>query len=330
MVRSRPSQPTLADVARAAGVSTATASRALNGTGPVSAPVRERVRRIAADLSYVPNPLAVSLARRRGHRVVIGVVATHAQMLTDQYVARLVGAAAREADAHGLGVSTRWLRPGDVTPVADAARDRGVHGLLLVNHSLQLLDAVPVALRGRVAVVGPGFGRVAAHDVDTRAAMHASLRHLIDGGRRRIAMLTGPGWVPSMRQPVAAYRASMREHGLPVRTVTGGLSLETGAAGARRVLRSWPDTDAIVAITDVTALGALRELADSGRRVPDDVAVVGFDDVPLAALGRPALTTGTHPVERIAAGALRCLLDGTAAAEAEVVHPSTLVPRQSA
>ncbi|WP_433527980.1 LacI family DNA-binding transcriptional regulator [Micromonospora sp. CA-263727] len=222
MARSRPSQPTLADVARAARVSIATASRALNGNGPVSAQALADVRRAAAELSYVPNPLAVSLASRRGHRVLIGMVAVRAEMLTDQYATRLVSAAAREADEHGLGVSVRWIRPGEPAPVVEAARDRGIHGVVLVNHDAELLDAVPEALRGRVAAIGPGFGRVASHDVDTRTAMAASLRHLIAAGRRRIAMLTGPTWVPSMRQPLAAYRACLREHGLPARTAIGG------------------------------------------------------------------------------------------------------------
>ncbi|MFF5171186.1 LacI family DNA-binding transcriptional regulator [Micromonospora sp. NPDC000089] len=329
MRRSPRTTPTLADVARAADVSTATASRALSGRGPVSARARADVRRAAADLAYVPNPLAVSLARRRGTRIVVGVVAPRAAMLTDQYVTRLVTAAARAADEHDLGVSARRLRLGDPSALADWARDRGVHGVLLVNHDAALLAALPRALHGRVAAVGPGFGHAPSYDVDTGAAMGASVRHLIAAGRRRIVMLTGPGWVASMRQPVEAYRAVLRAHGLPARTLVGGLSTATGAAATRRALNRWPETDAIVAITDVTALGALRAARAGGRRVPDDVAVIGFDDIPLAALGEPALTTATHPVERIAGRAVGGLIAG-AVADERVVLPSTLVRRASA
>ncbi|MEV4482997.1 LacI family DNA-binding transcriptional regulator [Micromonospora coxensis] len=324
-----PRPPTLADVARAAGVSVATASRALSGRGPVSAPARADVLRAAHALSYAPHPLAVSLARGEGHRIVVGIVAPSARILADQYATRLVAAAAREADRHGVGVSTRWLRPGERAVLDGLARDRGVRGLLLVNHDEALVAALPAGLRGRVTVVGPGFGRVPAHDVDTAAATAAAVRHLTATGRRRIAMLTGPAWASSLRRPVDAYRAGVREHGLPCRTAAGGLTTAGGAAGARRVLRRWPDTDAIVAITDAVAIGALRVLADEGVRVPDDVAVTGFDDVPLAALGRPALTTATHPVERIAAGAVRTLMTGGDPAE-PVLHRSVPVHRESA
>ncbi|GGL00415.1 LacI family DNA-binding transcriptional regulator [Mangrovihabitans endophyticus] len=328
--RSASPPPTLADVAAAAGVSTATASRALSGRGSASSHARTEVLRAAAALGYVPNPLAVSLARRRGHRIVIGFVATHEWMLADQYASRVISAAARTAGEHGAGVSAAWIRPGDATGLADLAGDRSVLGVLLVNHSRGLLDAAPAGLRGRIAVIGPGFDRVPSHDVDTPSAMRASLRHLVTGGRRRIAMLTGPAWVPSMRRPYAAYRDGMAGHGWPVRTVAGGLSTASGRAGAVAALRRWPDLDAVVASTDLTALGVLEALADSGRRVPDDVAVIGFDDVPLAQLGRPPLTTATHPVEQIVAGAVGTLLSGGADPGLAVVHRSALVPRRSA
>ncbi|WP_446214041.1 LacI family DNA-binding transcriptional regulator [Micromonospora sp. IBSANI012] len=322
--------PTLADVARAAGVSTATASRALSGRGPVSAGARADVLRAAAALAYAPHPVAVSLARGEGHRVVVGVVAPSPRLLSDQYVARLVTAAARAADPYAVGVSARRLRPGDPADLDELARDRSVRGLVLVNHRAELVEALPAALRGRIVAIGPGFGRVPAYDVDTTSAMAAAIGHLTATGRRRIAMLTGPDWAASLRRPVAAYRDGMRAHGLPGRTTSGGLTDSTGRAGLRRLMRRWPDTDAVVAITDAVAIGALRALAEDGVRVPDDVAVIGFDDAPAAASALPALTTGTHPVERIAAGAVRALLTGDAAADRPVVHPSTLVRRGSA
>ncbi|MEH1096048.1 LacI family DNA-binding transcriptional regulator [Micromonospora sp. CPCC 205739] len=322
--------PTLDDVARAAGVSTATASRALSGRGPVSAGARADVLRAAAALAYAPHPGAVSLARGEGHRIVVGVVAPSPRLLTDQYATRLVTAAARAADPYAVGVSARRLRPGDRAALDELARDRSVRGLVLVNHRADLVEALPAALRGRVVAVGPGFGRVPAYDVDTASAMAAGIRHLTATGRRRIAMLTGPAWAASLRRPLAAYQEGMRAHGLACRTTAGGLTDTTGRAGLRRLMRRWPDTDAVVAISDAVAIGALRALAEDGVRVPDDVAVIGFDDAPLAAATRPALTTGTHPVEAIAAGAVRALLTGDADADRPVVHPSVLVRRRSA
>src|SRR5690606_31701754 len=129
---------------------------------------------------------------------------------------------------------------------------------------------------------------------------------------------------PSLDPPVKAYRADLAAHGLPPRTVSVDRSLKGGRVGAQTVLRRWPDTDAIVAVTDAIALGALAALANAGARIPDDVAVIGFDDVPLAELARPSLTTVTHPVEQIAAGAVRALCAGKVDIDESVVHPVTL------
>ena len=329
-MRRSPHRATLADVARAAGVSLATASRVLTGRGHASAYARAMVRQAAADLGYRPHPVAVSLSRGQGYRVVVGVVAPDPAMLTDQYPTRVVSAAGQAADEYQMGVAARWLRPGDTSALADLARDRSVHGLILVNHTAELLDGVPASLRGRVAVIGPGFGRAQYHDVDVAKAMKIRLRHLMAAGRRRIAMLAGPTWVPSLDPPVKVYRADLAAHGLPPRTVSVDRSLKGGRVGAQTVLRRWPDTDAIVAVTDAIALGALVALANAGARIPDDVAVIGFDDVPLAELARPSLTTVTHPVEQIAAGAVRALCAGKVDIDESVVHPVTLVPRQSA
>lgn len=325
-----PRSATLADVARAAGVSVATASRVLTGRGYASAYARAAVRRAAADLGYLPHPLAVSLSRGRGYRVVVGVVAPDPEMLTDQYPTRVISAVGQVVDEHQMGVAARWLRPGETSQLAELARDRSVHGLVLVNHTAELLDALPPSLRGRVTVIGPGFDRAPSHDVDVTMAMELRLRHLLTARRRRIAMLAGPAWVPSLGLPVAVYRARMKEHGLPPRTVSVDRSLAGGRAGAQAVLRRWPDTDAIIAITDMVALGALTALAHRGARIPDDIAVAGFDDVPLAELGRPPLTTVTHPVEQVATGAVRALFTGKVDPDDSVVHPVALVPRQSA
>ncbi|MEV4642677.1 LacI family DNA-binding transcriptional regulator [Actinoplanes sp. NPDC049548] len=324
-----PGMPTLADVARVAGVSRATASRALNDAGPVSAWARAQVSAAAAELGYVPHPLAVSLAKGQGHRLVIGVIAP-SDLLFGEYMTRLISATAHTADPYAVGVSVRRVPKGGMSTLAELAVDRTVRGVVLVDHTRDVVEALPRELRGRTCVIGPGFDLVPSFDVDTGQAMKATLGHLLASGRRRIAMITGPRWLPSMRQPVAAYEEIMRGRGLPVRTVTGDRTEAGGRAGARTAVRRWPDTDAVVACTDVTALGVVQALGELGRRVPDDIAVTGFDDVSVSAWTRPSLTTATHPVEEIAAGAAQALLDGRTDRGSRVLYPSTLVRRQSA
>jgi DNA-binding LacI/PurR family transcriptional regulator len=167
---------------------------------------------------------------------------------------------------------------------------------------------------------------VPAVDVDGAGATRRRVEHLVRSGRRRIAMITGPAWLPCTQRPVAAYRAAVAAAGLPVRLVPGGFCADDGATGAAAVLARWPDTDAIVASCDEVAFGALTTLRRCGRSVPGDVAVAGFDDVPAAEL--TALTTTTHPVEDIATAAVRAVLDRVR--DDERFFPSELVVRASA
>jgi DNA-binding LacI/PurR family transcriptional regulator len=298
--------PQLSEVARRAGVSVATASRVLSGRGPASAASHDAVRVAAADLGYVPHPVARRLARGAGTRVLFAVRDRRADILRDPFVSRAATAMAAAMDADGLGVTVRHL-PLDASPELDRmAADRSVAAVVLAGHDRALLDHLPASLRGRFCVIG-----ACGADVDSASGVSALLRHLHTAGRRRIALVGGPPWLAASRAPLDAYTELMRESGQPVRVVTGDFTSARGHAAARAVLRRWPDTDAIAAVSDATALGVLQALAAAGVRVPDDIAVTGFDDVPFAASAFPALTTATHPVEEIAAAAARAALDGS-------------------
>ncbi|TNH31657.1 LacI family transcriptional regulator [Micromonospora orduensis] len=320
---------TLDDVARLAGVSRSTASRVIAGTGFASPDARERVATAVHRLGYVPNPAARALVRGAGVRLVVAVIGNSAAVLDDPYVHRVVGSAARVCTPAGVGVALHWLPLGDPTGLDQLARDRSVCGVLLVNTTEELLDSVPRSLRGRVVSIGVGSPTVPSFDVDNAAGAGEVLRHLYDTGRRRIAMVTGPQWLPCSRRPVEAYRALMRQAGLPERVLPGDFSAASGRAAAGEALRRWPDVDAIYAISDETALGVIAALRDEGVRVPGDVAVAGFDDIPLAAMTDPSLTTASHPVGRIATAAATALLDGRPAAPV-TLFPSALVARASA
>jgi len=321
---------TLEHVARAAGVSRATASRALTGSGPASEDVVRRVRAAADELGYVADPVARALVQRGGTRVVVAVTAATDDVLECHYTDQVVRAAAQVCHPAGLGVSLQWLPlTGDPAALDALARDRTVRGLVLVNTTYALLDALPRRLRGRVASIGVGAPAVPSVDVDVGWAMAAVVAHLVATGRRRIAMITGPPWLPCARYPVAAYRDAVLAAGLPVRTVVGGHALANGRAGAAEALQRWPDTDALIGSCDDVALGAVATVRRLGRRVPDDVAVTGFDDIPAAEFAGPSLTTATHPVDLIASAAVRAVLTGARSDEG-ILFPSRLVLRDSA
>ena len=325
------SQPavTLEHVALAAGVSRATASRALTGSGPSSAAVRERVQAAAEQLGYVADPVARALVNGRGTRLVVAVSGPAAELADCPYLSRVAASAAQVCAAEGLGVALQWVPLDRPEAVLDAlARDRSVAGVVLVDTTDRVLASVPAALHRRVVSIGAGSPAVPLVDVDSPAAATALTEHLLRSGRRRVAMLAGPAWLPCTGRPLLAVRTVLRAAGLPERVVVGDFSTASGRAGVVEVLRRWPDTDAVYAVCDEVALGAMQALQAMGRQVPGDVAVTGFDDLQAAAFSGPGLTTATHPVEQIAAAAARAALRGDAA-PAEL-FPSRLVVRESA
>ncbi|MEE6258750.1 LacI family DNA-binding transcriptional regulator [Plantactinospora sonchi] len=321
-------QARLEDVAKAAGVSRSTASRVISGSGPASATARDRVHSAVRMLGYRPDQAARSLVNRSGFRVVLAVVGTSARVLDDPYVHRAVAAAATAAMPYEVGVSLRWL-PRDAPRLDRMLDDRTVRGVVLFNTTEAALDGVPSAFRGRVVSIGIGSRMVPSFDVDNGGGAAAVLEHLYRAGRRRIAMVAGPAWMPCARRPVEAYRDLVNSAGLPVRLVAGDFSAASGRRATGTVLDRWPDTDAVFGINDATAFGALAALRDAGRQVPADVAVAGFDDIGYAALSAPALTTATHPVERIVATAVEAVLTQGGVPSSRV-FPSTLVRRDSA
>ncbi|WP_214407995.1 LacI family DNA-binding transcriptional regulator [Pseudonocardia lacus] len=322
---------TLEDVARAAGVSRATASRALLEDGPASTPGRARVRAVAAGMGFRPDPAARALAGGVGTRVVLAMLAESSRAVENcEYLGRALHAAAAVADRHGVGVSLRWTTPYDRGLLPGLAADRGVHGVVLVNATWPVLESMPADLRGRVVSVGVGSRDVPSVDVDSLAGSMAVLRHLCAAGRTRIAMIQPPAWLPCARRLSLAYRHVMGAEGRPERMVAGGFDIDDGVRGAAEVMARWPDTDAIFAACDDVAFGAMATLRSLGVRVPGDVAVAGFDDVPAAALGWPPLTTASHPVERVATAAVEALLGPWSEVAPRTLLPSELVLRESA
>ena len=321
--------PTLEDVARAADVSRATASRAL--AGPASTPARARVHAAARQLGYTTNPVARALANGSGLRLAVVVHGRGADVLDDPYTDRVIAAAARAAAPQGVGVSASWLPMDRTGPrlLEQLGEDRGVCGVILVNTTERVLAALPASLRGRVVSIGVGAPGVPSFDVNNGGGATAILNHLYGSGRRRIAMITGPAWLPCATRPVDAYRDLMAATGSPVRLVPGDFSVHSGRRAAVEILRRWPDTDAVYAISDAPALGVLAALGGSGVDVPGDVAVAGFDDIPFATLSAPALTTATHPVSRIATAAAEAVLSGRSAPPV-TLFASELILRRSA
>jgi DNA-binding LacI/PurR family transcriptional regulator len=319
---------TIYDVARRAGVSKSTASRVLTGQPRVSTQAAEQVKRAASELGYVRNPAALSMSTSSGTRVVVGVVSPRAKLVVDEYLARVVTTAARVCAAERIGVGLEPLALNSPDPFGALANDPTVHGIVLVNTTGSVLRAVDHRLAGRVVSIGVGSPLVPTVDVDNYLGGRAITSRLVESGRRRIAMITGPRWMPCLDRMTNAYAQMMSAAGLPIRTVVGGFTAESGQLAAHALLSRWPDVDAIFAVCDATAMGVIAELRARHIDVPGDIAVAGFDDTELAHYA--GLTTATHPVEAIAEAATRAVLDVRATRPPDLYFPSELVVRQTA
>ncbi|HEV2871068.1 MAG TPA: LacI family DNA-binding transcriptional regulator [Actinomycetota bacterium] len=333
--------PTLEQVAALAGVSRATVSRVVNGSPKVSPAVRAQVERAVAKLGYVPNRAARSLVTRRADSVALVVSEPHARFFSEPFFAGMVrGVSAALAET---GVQLLLL-------IAQALPDRGwleryvvgghVDGVLLASlHGDDPLPGtleragVPAVLIGRpVDQAAPG----SYVDADNRGGAGKAVGHLARRGRRRIATITGSLDMGVGQDRLEGYRDGLAAAGLAGAgglVETGDFTEEGGAAAMSRLLeRPGDPVDAVFAASDLMAAGALRALRAAGRRVPEDVAVVGFEDSAVARYAQPPLTTVRQPIEEMGRQATRLLL-AQVAGEAGGMHlilDTELVVRASA
>jgi DNA-binding LacI/PurR family transcriptional regulator len=331
--------PTLEQVAALAGVSRATVSRVVNGSPRVSAEVRAQVERAVAKLGYVPNRAARSLVTRRTDSIGLIVAEPESRFFSEPFfagVVRGVSAALVDTDvqlvllmaqdAAHQGRLERYITGGHVDGVLLAS----LHGDDPLPRTLERAG-VPAVLVGRPAGPSPA----SYVDADNRGGARQAVGHLAGRGRRRIATITGPMDMGVGQDRLDGYREGLRAAGLPEdrRLVEeGDFSEQSGAEAMRRLLEREPGLDAVFAASDLMAAGALRALAAAGQRVPDDVALVGFDDEVTARLTQPPLTTVRQPVEEIGRQATRLLLAKVAgeATGMSVILETQLVVRASA
>jgi DNA-binding LacI/PurR family transcriptional regulator len=341
MTSSRPRLPTLEDVARSAGVSRATVSRVVNGTRNVDPEIQRIVQEAVAATGYVPNRAARSLVTRRTDSValVFSVPAHHTaddpflgRVFSDPFFGRIVG-----------GLLT-VLRPRGVHPVlmlADSEdarhelvanlRQEHIDGVVLVSiapgDSLPFLlteAGLPTVLFARPTTPLP----ISFVDIAQQAGARQAADLLVSRGCRRIATIAGPYDSPAGQERLAGFRNAMAEHGQAyVPSVEGGFTQRGGEHAMRELLQQYPGTDGVFVANDLMAQGALLVLRDLGHRVPDEVAVVGFDDSSAAMASRPLLTTVRQPVEDMAAEMARllmALIDDPAQQTRSVIFKTTL------
>jgi DNA-binding LacI/PurR family transcriptional regulator len=335
------SRPTLVEVGDLAGVSRATVSRVINNSPRVSDEVRASVERAIAKLGYVPNQAARSLVTRRADAVALVVCEPETRFFSDPFfsaVARGIGSAAAEVDKNLVLMviegddererARRYLRPEHV----DGVVLMSLHGDEPLPRQLHRVG-VPTVLVGRPV----GRSTLPYVDADNRGGARQAVEHLLSLGRQTIATISGPLNMGAGIDRYDGYRDALEAAGLPFRktlTAEGDFFEDCGYGAMARLIARRPDIDGVFAASDLMAAGALRALREAGRRVPDDVAVVGFDDAPVASLTLPTLTTIHQPLDEMADTAAELLLRhielGNGGKPEQIVCTTTLVRRASA
>ncbi|MDI6103930.1 LacI family DNA-binding transcriptional regulator [Actinoplanes sp. NEAU-A12] len=332
-------RPTLEAVARRAGVSRATVSRVVNGSTTVAVTIREAVNRAVEELGYVPNQAARSLVTRQTDSIALILPETANRVFSDDLffpaIIRGVGSELEAADkqlvlmmagsAAGYHRVERYAVAGHVDGVMFAS----IHGADPLP-GLLARRGIPVICSGRPMLAEPPVPYV---DVDHAGGVAAALHHLITSGRRRIATITGPQDMVAGLERLTGYRDTLRTAGLPALVAGGDFTRDSGVAAMRELLDRDPTLDAVFAASDLMAHGALQALRDAGRRVPEDVAVIGFDDFDISRYSDPPLTTVRQPIGeagRTMARQMLRLIGGDPDVEPSLILPTELIVRSSA
>ncbi len=315
---------TMADVARQAGVSLMTVSRAINNKDGINADTRRRIQDIAEQLGYRPSLIARSLVTDRTGTIGLVVIDNANPFFSE--VARGV-----EHAAYDAGYSVFLCNTEEDTQrerdVLRSLEEKRVDGIVLCSSRLDS-DELRAALEGHSAAVlinrRLDDEQYATVLVDDRQGAHLATNHLLVRGHRAIGLLAGPARSFSSQQRTLGYRAALEAAGItPLDAWNPDClpTVESGRRAAYDLLCARPDLTALFCYNDLTAVGAMQACAQLGRRVPHDIAIVGFDDIPLAALVTPALTTCHVPMYDVGQAAMRRLVERISGCVSGREHP---------
>lgn len=329
---------TLEKIGKLAGVSRATVSRVVNNYPNVRAEVRERVLQVIAQTGYQPNLAARSLASNRTGVIGLVIPRMVQALFTDPYYPRLIQGISQASNDNDYTLSLFLFHTADEeVKLATRLVRRGFLDGIIVAASLiddpllpHLIDAnMPFIL------IGQPWQHPDVHyiDVDNLVGANTAVSHLIQQGRRRIALITGRQDMLASIHRKQGYRNALQKHGLPLDEsliANGDFEPETAYQAMQTLLFHQPD--AVFAASDAMALSAIQAVKEAGLRVPEDIAVVGYDDLPAGQTAVPPLTTIRQPIGRIGALATHTLIDiinNPQKPTQHIVLPSELIIRES-
>jgi DNA-binding LacI/PurR family transcriptional regulator len=327
--RPRSRAPVMSDVGRLAGVSHQTVSRVINGSPHVRPETRERVMAAMQELGYRPNPVARALVT--GRSKMLGVVSFDTTLYGPASTLFGIERAAHEAGYFTIVASLEALDRASVVDAVERLRRQGVEGILVIAPHAQSGEALlhaPTDMPLVAAEAGPEHGAPVVAVDQVAGAVNAT-RHLLDLGHETVWHLSGPLDFTEARQRLEGWRATLNLAGArPPEPLEGDWSPQAGYEMGRR-LAADPDVSAVFVANDQMALGVLRALHEHGRRVPEEISVVGFDDISEAAYFTPPLTTVRQDFGAVGRRSLQLLVDqigsGRITADRHVVPPELML-----
>ena len=301
------------EIAKKLGVSTATVSRALNDQPGVSQEMREMIIKTATQLEYLPNHYARGLATRVSQTIGFVVDKTRNTFSDDPFYPLIMAGAEDFLSQYDYHILVTTLDEQITQPNQLSIINRGiVDGLILAG------PFIPVQFI--ISLIGSNIPFVLVDNTlsqqvvncvlnDDEGGGYASAMHLIEHGHQRIAFLSGPKEWVSNRERLRGYKRAMEESGLEEYVLQGTeTTISSGEAMMKQALEKWSDLTAVCAINDSVAIGAIRAAIPAGRRIPDDLAVMGFDDISWAIANQPSLSTVRVFKQQIGYLAAQCLI----------------------
>lgn len=322
---------TIRDVAATAGVSVATVSRVFNRNGPVRDTTFQRVRDVARNLHYFPHAGARSLSTRKTNTIGVVLPELYGEFFSE--VIRGIDVTARQSGYHLL-VSGSHSERDEMCAVMQAVRGR-VDGLIVMSPDLEpsaLLSELPAGFP--VVVLNSGGTGYPSITIDNSGGARAVVRHLLSLGHRHLAFICGPPHNVDAEQRRRGYRDAARAAGIGAERsieLPGNFTEESGYAAATRIATLTPRPAAVFAANDAMAIGALSAFRKAKLRVPDDIALAGFDDIPISRYLSPPLTTVKVPIADLGRRGFQLLFDPSIQTKPHRTArlPTSLIVRES-